>query len=382
MRLLAMAAPLGSQTLGIEAALGRFLANDMVARRTRPPADLSAMDGYAVRHDELVGPWQVMGESAAGYPYAGDLNAGEAVRISTGALMPVGSGAILLQENASRDGNTLSLSGDDPAKPRHIRRKGLDFCTGDTLIAKGAVIGPAQIALALSGGRAALEVGQQPSIAILDNGDELSADVENAADHQIPASNGAMLLAIARPLVRQCNRIGPVPDNMDAMLAALGKAGDADVLVTSGGASVGDHDLVRPALERWGADIAFWRIAMKPGKPLLVARRGKQIVLGLPGNPVSSYVTALLFMLPLLKQLAGATQPLPQAIVLPLAAPMPANGARATFVRARFVDGGIAPLNQQDSSALAALAMADGLIARPINAASADIGEMASVFIL
>ena len=245
------------------------------------------------------GGWS--GESAAGHPFTGRLSKGEAARISTGAIMPDGAGAVLLQENATRDGELLSLNGEGDPTARHIRRAGFDFPEGDVLLKKGTAIGPAQLALAISGGHGALPMHRRPSLAVLDSGDELSADPENCGAHQIPASNGPAIAALARPFVSQVQRIGPVQDTMEAMLEGLDRASAADVIVTSGGASVGDHDLVRPALEKWGATIDFWRVAIKPGKPLMVARRGEQVILGLPGNPVSSFVTAYLFLLPLLR---------------------------------------------------------------------------------
>src|SRR5690606_11785983 len=199
---------------------------------------------------------------------------------------------------------------------RHIRRAGFDFRSGDTLLGAGVRIGPAQIALAIGGGRGELAVHALPSVAVLDSGDELAADFDRCAPHQIPASNGAMLAAMVGPYAGTVRRMGPVPDSLDALLDALRQTGDANVVVTSGGASVGDHDLLRPALEAWGATIDFWRVAMKPGKPLLVARRGQQWIVGLPGNPVSSYVTGFLFLLPLLRKLAGAADPLPHTIPL------------------------------------------------------------------
>ena len=271
-RLLSAVEPLPAETVAVERAVGRYLAEPLVAARTQPAADLSAMDGYAVRADDLAGPWKVVGESAAGHPFSGSLQPGEAIRISTGALMPPGDGAVLLQENALREAATLALNGEGDPTPRHIRRAGFDFREGDALLEAGARIGPAQLALALAAGRGEVAVHRLPSLAILDSGDELAADPTACAPHQIPASNGAMLAAMAAPHAASVLRLGPVPDRMDAMLAALDKAADADVIVTSGGASVGDHDLVRPALEQWGAQIDFWRVALRPGKPLLVAR--------------------------------------------------------------------------------------------------------------
>jgi molybdopterin molybdotransferase len=294
--------------------------------------------------------------------------------------MPPGAGAVLLQENAARDGAALSLNGEGEPTPRHIRREGFDFRAGAALLQAGTRIGPAQLALALSGGRRELAVHGLPTLAILDSGDELAADPAACAPHQVPASNGAMLAAMAARHAASVLRLGPVPDRMDALQAALGRASDAEVIVTSGGASVGDHDLVRPALEQWGARIDFWRVAVRPGKPLLVARRGRQWILGLPGNPVSSYVTAFLFLLPLLRRLGGAREPLPRPLALRLAAGMPAAGDRTEFVRGRLVDGEVVPITEQDSSALAALSRADLLIERPAGAPTATPGEVVRAY--
>ena len=375
-RLLSAVEPLSAETVPAREAIGRYLAEPLVAARTQPAADLSAMDGYSVRADDLAGPWKVVGESAAGHPYAGSLRPGEAIRISTGALMPPGDGAVLLQENATREGEALALNGEGEPTARHIRRTGFDFREGDALLEAGARIGPAQLALALAAGRGEVAVHRLASLAILDSGDELAADPTACAPHQIPASNGAMLAAMAAPHAASVLRLGPVPDRMDAMLAALDKAADADVIVTSGGASVGDHDLVRPALEQWGAQIDFWRVAVRPGKPLLVARKGRQWLVGLPGNPVSSYVTAFLFLLPLLRRLGGAADPLPTVLTLRLGADMPEVGNRTEFIRARLAEGALVPVHEQDSSALAALARAEVLIERPAGAPSAAAGSL------
>ena len=381
-RLLAAAAPLGHEVVPLAMADGRFLARSLQAMRTQPAADLSAMDGYAMRADDLAGPWTLAGESAAGHPYAGDLRRGEAVRISTGALMPAGSGAVLLQENARRDGTTIMLADSDGPTPRHIRRQGFDFAEGDLLLPAGIQLNPARIALALSGGHKEIAVGRRPLVGIIDSGDELAADPQAALAHQIPASNGAMLAAMVAPLAEGVLRCGPVPDRLEALVEAFEAVSDCQVIVTSGGASVGDHDLVRPALERWGADIAFWRIAMKPGKPLMVARKDHRFIIGLPGNPVSSHVTAFLFVLPLLRALAGAASPLPRALHLPLAASLPAVGNRTEFVRAVMGEEGITPVSEQDSSALFALSQADVLVRREIGAAPASPGDVLPAYLL
>lgn len=368
-RLLTTAEPLGRvETIPARQAVGRYLAADLHARRTQPAADLSAMDGYAVCAGYEAGPWAVVGESAAGHPYSETLQTGQAIRISTGALMPKGGGAVLLQENATRNGDRLFLNGEGAPSERHIRRHGFDFAQGDAVLPCGTRIGAAQLALALSAGHAILPVYRLPQVAVMDSGDELSADPAHCLPHQIPASNGAMLAAMVAPHAACVHHIGPVRDDMAALAAALDNAADVDVVVTSGGVSVGDHDLIRPALEAWGADISFWKVGIKPGKPIMVARRGEQWILGLPGNPVSSYVTAFLFLLPLLRRLGGAacTTALPPMRRAVLGAPLPAVGDRHEFLRARFDDAGsLVPVSEQDSSALAALGQAQVLVDRP-----------------
>lgn len=383
-RLLGPAEPLPVEQVPVAEASGRYLAAEVLAARTQPAADLSAMDGYALCDGDETGPWQVVGESAAGHPFAGVLHTGQAIRISTGALMPAGGALVVLQENTRRDSDRLELNGAGVPSARHIRRTGFDFRTDLQVLAKGAHIGPPQIAVALSAGHGELPVHCLPSVAIMDSGDELSADPTACAVHQIPASNGAMLAAMAAPLAAEVRRIGPVPDTAAALATALAAAEDVDVLVTSGGASVGDHDLVRPALEAWGAQINFWRVAIKPGKPLMVARRGHQWIVGLPGNPVSSYVTAFLFLLPLLRRLAGATEDsaLPSPLPARLAAPVPATEGRQEFLRAELAFDTVAPLGEQDSSALATLARANALIVRPANAAKLAAGEVVPVYLL
>ncbi|AKQ42224.1 molybdopterin biosynthesis protein [Aurantiacibacter atlanticus] len=381
-RLLALVPVLHSETIPIADASGRYLAKDLIAGRTHPPADLSAMDGYAMPAGDTGGPWRIIGESAAGHPCPQALSSGEAVRISTGAIMPQGAGAILLQENALRDGDNLSVSGKDAATSAHIRRMGFDFAVGDCLMEAGMKIAPAQIALAISGGHGAVAVGSRPRICVIDSGDELASDPAKVSRHQVPASNGVMIASLAESLASTCLHIGPVDDELDSLLNAFEQVGDADVIVTNGGASVGDHDLVLPALEKWGATIEFWRVAVKPGKPLMVAQKEEKIVLGLPGNPVSSYVIAYLFLLPLLRHMAGARQPIPIALPLPLCTDLPATGPRAEFLRGRLGPGGVTPIGQRDSSAVRALATSDALIERPPHSSPAITGDVADVYLL
>jgi molybdopterin molybdotransferase len=382
-RLLTAVTPLSAQNLPVEEAAGRWLAQPLAACRTQPAAPLSAMDGYALRAQDLPGPWQVVGESAAGHPWPHAVGPGQAVRIATGALMPAGADAVVLQEDCGRQGQRLTLTGTPPQPPgRHIRAAGLDFRAGAPLLAAGTRLGPAQLGLAIAGGHGRLCVGRLPHVAILDSGDELSPPGAPCLPHQLPASNGAMLAAMVGALGATVTRLGPVRDDLEALVAALDAAGPADVIVTSGGASVGDHDLIRPALERWGAELAFWRVAMRPGKPILHATRGATHVLGLPGNPVSSLVCAWLFLMPMLRALAGAAQPLPGPVHVPLAGPLAAGGARQEFLRGWWDGRSVTPNPMRDSSALAAMAASNCLIDRPIGAQPAKIGEIVPILVL
>ncbi|MEZ5743904.1 MAG: molybdopterin molybdotransferase MoeA [Sphingomonadaceae bacterium] len=386
-RLLALCEPLRVERVAVADALGFYLAETLDARRTQPAADLSAMDGYAVAFGDMAGPWRVIGESAAGHPFSGSIRKGEAVRIATGAVLPDGAGAVILQEDIAREGDTISLSGEPPSPPdKHIRRKGMDFGEGELVLPAGVRLGPAQAALAIAAGYTVLPVRHRPRIAVLDSGDELAAAPGALDPHRMPASNGVMLAAMAKSLPCEARALGPVADSMAAMAEALSRAGDVDILVTSGGASVGDHDLVKPALEAWGAKIDFWRVAIKPGKPLLVATREakgrRQLILGLPGNPVSSFVTAQLFMLPLLRHLLGAADAMPKKTIARATENLPANGSRQTFLRARWDGEFVTPVANQDSSALSALAGSNALIDRPVDAPATSAGDAISVILL
>jgi molybdopterin molybdotransferase len=383
-RLLALARPLPVERVPVVDALGRYLAEPLTARRTQPPADLSAMDGYALRAADLPGPWRVIGESACGHPFSGSVGGGEAVRIATGALIPTGADMVLMQEDAGREGDALRLTGTPPAPPgKHIRRKGMDFAEGAELLAMGSRIGPTQLALALGAGHSHIAVRRPPRIAIIDSGDELSSDPAACAVHQIPASNGAMLAALcASTLPCSIERIGPIADHMEALAQALARAEGADVVVTSGGASVGDHDLIRPALLAWGAELDFWKVAVKPGKPIMVASRGSQLVVGLPGNPVSSHVTAFHFLLPLLRAMAGAAHPLPRPVMARSVEDLSAGGDRQEFLRAHWDGAHVSVRINQDSGALATLAASNALIDRPANASAVAAGEAVSVYLL
>jgi molybdopterin molybdotransferase len=386
-RLLAMAPQTGTCTASLShAATPGYLASDLAALRSQPAADLSAMDGYAICGS---GPWQRVGESRAGAPFGGALAPGQCVRISTGAIVPDGGDSILIQENAVVDGLTVALAEGEALPPpgKHIRRAGFDFGKGETVLHKGTRLGPASVALALSAGHSAVPVVMRPSVAVLDSGDELVPVGQPVAAHQIPASNGVMLSWMLAPHIGLIDAyLGPVADDPAALAAALKQAEDCHILITSGGASVGDHDLIQQALKDWGAKIDFWKVAIKPGKPLMVATRehgrGKQVILGLPGNPVSSFVTAFLFALPLVRAAMGAADPLPRSVTMIAGEALPATEKRREFLRGTS-DGGIVRLaGSQDSSALSALAAADCLIDRPAGSPAVAPGEPVSVFLL
>lgn len=381
-RMLALKAPLPVETVPLLDAAGRFAAEDIRARRTQPAADLSAMDGYAIRFAERPGPWTVVGESAAGGGLDRALAPGEAARIFTGAPLPEGADVILVQEEATRDGDRLTMTGEGPPRiGAHIRPRGGDFADGGLLIPAGAPLGAAAIALAASGGHGSLAVRRRPRIAILSTGNELVPAGEPTPGAMLPASNGPMLAALLQGPGCTTRDHGIVRDDLDAIAAAFdAMAGDADIIVTTGGASVGDHDLVLPALEKAGAKIDFWRVRMKPGKPVMIGTLGDAIVLGLPGNPVSAFVTATLFAKPLVAHLLGAAKPVPEPVVARLGAPLGPTGNRAEYFRGRWVDGRAVPLAGQDSAGLSALVEAAFLIARPPDAPALAAGSEVPIF--
>ncbi|WP_230293484.1 molybdopterin molybdotransferase MoeA [Croceicoccus sp. Ery5] len=379
-RLLAMAQRLPAVDLPAEEASGRWLARDVMALRSQPPDPMSAMDGYAVRQADMPGPWNIVGESAAGHVYQGSVGAGQAVRIATGGVVPDGADMVAVQEDCRREGNRLYFEGEPPVPlHRHIRPRGLDFSDGQTVARAGERLTPARLALAITAGHGILPVHEIANVAVIESGDELRPAGEPLPAGSIPASNGAMLGALFADIGCTVQRQGPVPDRRDALRSAFENAGDAQMIVTSGGASVGDHDLVLPVLQEMGAKIDFWRVAIKPGKPILVARLGKQLVIGLPGNPVSSFVTAHLFALPVVRALMGDRSPLPALQPAFCLADLPATGRRTEFLRCRFTDAGVMPLFLQDSAALSPLAEADALILRPAGSGTVASGDIVQV---
>lgn len=360
-------------------ALGRWTAAPVLARRTQPAADLSAMDGYAIRHADLPGPWRVIGESAAGRPFAGAIGVGEATRIFTGAAMPSGGDAVLIQEEATREGDRLLLAGEGPTGPtRNVRRRGLDFVEGQELVAAGESLTPARLAVAATADVAEVTVARRIRVAVASTGDELVEIGAPVPVGHLPESNRLLLRSLLADLPVEIVDLGILPDDLTTIRNAFA-AVRCDLLLTTGGASVGDHDLVRPALAAAGGELDFWRIALRPGKPMLAGRLRDAAVLGLPGNPVSSFITALLFVRPLAARIAGAADPMPRAIRATLAHPLPANGPRQDYLRATLIDGQVSTAAIQDSSMLRTLARSDCLIVRAPHAPAADAGDSAEI---
>lgn len=383
-RLFALGGPLPVQAAPLAEAAGRWAAEPVVALRDQPGLDLSAMDGWAIRHAERPGPWMIAGESAAGGGLGRALQPGEAARIFTGAPVPGGADCVLIQEEAAAEDGQVRMTGEGPPRPgHHIRPRGSDFARGTVLVPEGERLTPARIALAALGGHGTLRVRRRVRVAIVSTGDELVPPGDPAEGARLPASNGIMLAAQLAGLPVEVRDLGIVPDRLDAIAAAFAEAARvADVIVTTGGVSVGDHDLVRPALERAGATLDFWRVALKPGKPLMAGQLGTAAVLGLPGNPVSAFVTAELFLKPLVRHLSGARDPHPRLSDGRLGAALPPTGVRAEYLRARRVEGRLVEVASQDSAAVRALAAADLLVVRPPHAPAAAAGETVPVIAL
>lgn len=367
---LALAAPLPAIEVPIGEATGCYLAGSLTAKRTQPAADLSAMDGYAIHFADLPGPWHVIGESAAGQPFGNAVGAGEAVRIFTGAHAPKSTDCILVQEEAERDGEMLRLFGEGPAGVgAHIRRKGGDFSAGDCLLEAGTKLGAGAIAAVVMAGYGTVTIGASPKVSIIGSGDELLPPGQLCDDAHIPSSNSVMLAAMLDGLPCVTEDKGIVADNLTDLEAAFRSCTGSDIIVTSGGASVGDHDLVQQALRNAGAEIDFWRVAMRPGKPVMAGRLGSTTVLGLPGNPSSAFVTAFLFLLPLVRHLAGSKSPLPELYTAILGNDLPAGGTRTDYFRAHVKNDVISMFNKQDSGMLAPLSQANALLINPAGAA-------------
>lgn len=375
---LALASPLAVEYVPLRHAAGRVLAQDVVATRTQPPFAASSMDGYALRRDEVEPDalFKVIGEAAAGHRFDGIVKAGQAVRIFTGAPVPEGADFVVIQEDVTRRGDLITL-GHNIGDKDNIRPAGGDFKLGQTVSAP-QLLRPADIALLAAMNIASVPVTRKPVVAILATGDELVQPGETPQADQIVASNSFGLAAMLDGLGAETRVLPIARDTAGSLKQAFTLAQGADLIVTIGGASVGDHDLVAPVAAELGMEQSFYKVAMRPGKPLMAGRLGKMAMIGLPGNPVSAMVCGAVFVVPLLRKMLGLEADIAPLLSGPLAVDMPANGPRAHYMRARLIDGKLHPDTRQDSSLLSVLAVADVLLVRPINDPARTAGEMVS----
>ena len=356
-------------------AAGRTLIEPVHALRDQPPFAASVMDGYAVQ-DREVAPGArltVIGEAAAGHRFEGHVNAGEAVRIFTGAPIPKGANRVIIQEDVVRDSSTITLQDNLDPGP-YIRPSGADFQRGDVFDAP-KVLHPADIALLAAMNVAQVPVTRRPVVALIATGDELVMPGETPAADQIIASNSFGLKAMLEAHGAETRLLPIAKDNIAALETVFDLARDADLIITIGGASVGDHDLVAQAAERRGLKRAFYKIAMRPGKPLMAGRLGASVMIGLPGNPVSSMVCGHVFVLPVIRAMLGLGEHPTRRQTAKLACDIAANGPREHYMRARLTPDGIRPFDRQDSALLGVLAQADALLIRPIKDDARKAGE-------
>ena len=379
-RILSLMAPVGRETVAITAAVGRVLAQTVVARRTQPPFDASAMDGYAVRGDEVHpgAAFTVVGEAAAGHPFSGPVGPGETIRIFTGAPVPHGLDRIVIQEDATREGARITLHDDLDPSP-YLRRAGLDFSEGDVLLDAGIRLSPENIALLAAADHAFITAHRKPRVTLLATGDELALPGDPVGEGGIVSSNNFGLAALVEMLGGVADILPIAPDEPQALRRLALEGAEADLFVTLGGASVGDHDLIRPALTGHGLELDLYKVAMRPGKPLMAGRLNGTPMLGLPGNPVSAMVCGRIFLAPALAVLSGMQASDPVTREARLEIDMPKNGPREHYMRARCEtkEGVVAvtPFDSQDSARLALLSQANALMMRPINDPPRKSGE-------
>jgi molybdopterin molybdotransferase len=379
-RILAAFAPVGHETVGLADAWNRVLAGEIRARLTQPPADISAMDGYAVRAaDAQAGArLRIVGAAPAGRPFDSVLKWGEAVRLFTGSVIPAGADAVLLQENAAQEADTVVVHA-APHHGQHIRRQGQDFAAGDILLSTGLRLGARQIGLAAAANHPWVTVFRRPRVAILATGDEIHMPGDPIGAGGIVSSNAHVLAAMIRAAGADPLVLPIAADDAESIGGAAHAASGADLLVTTGGASVGDHDLVQAGLARHGFALDFWKIAMRPGKPLIFGRLGAMPVIGLPGNPVSAFVCGVVFVVPAIARLCGLAGDITPADTAILGANLRANDHRADFLRAsltRDPEGNLiaTPFDRQDSALQGVLAQAGALIPRPVQAPKLQAG--------
>lgn len=381
-RLLAKAGPLGQEHVPLGEAAGRIAAAPIVALLTQPPFAASAMDGWAVRWADLPGPFRIIGESAAGNGFGGRLDTGETVRIFTGAPVPAGADTVIVQEEIRRDVMMATLIGEGPPEQAaHIRCAGQDFSAGEVVATAGMKLTARHLGLLAAAGHGAVDVHRRPRVALIATGNELVPPGTPPGPDQIISANSVMLASMFASAGASVTDLGIIRDDRSAIATAITSA-QADLIVTIGGASVGDHDLIMPVLQNLGATLDFWKIAMRPGRPLIAGHLESTRILGLPGNPVSAYVCALLFGWPLVRALGGHQSSLP-VMQAALAAALPATGNRRDHLRARrLLSGEVLPASTQDSAQLARLAEADLLIIREAHSPPASAGDIVKCIML
>ncbi|HEX3485656.1 MAG TPA: gephyrin-like molybdotransferase Glp [Micropepsaceae bacterium] len=379
-------APLAPETVTVADALGRVLATDAVARMDQPPAPMSAMDGYAVRASDATtgAELSLVGEAPAGRPFQGRVGAGQAVRIFTGGVVPEGADSVVIQEDTQSAGTRVVIK-EAPRLGENVRPRALDFRNGDVLLPRGHRISARDLALIAGGDLPVVSVTRKPRVALVSTGDELFRPGEPRRDGGIVASSIYALHAMVRQWGGEASDVGILPDRPEAFAALPEATKTADLIVTQGGASVGDHDLVQSALKPHGFALDFWRIAMRPGKPLIFGRLRDTPFIGLPGNPVSAMVCAVLFIRPAIAAMLGMACEPPLAKAR-LASPLRANGRRQDYIRTRLIrkDGMLTaePFALQDSSMQKIFAQSDGLIVRPIDAPAANAGDEVEILLL
>lgn len=376
-RLIELASRLDSETLSVKEALGRYLTDDLIAKRSQPAADMSAMDGYAIRFADRNGPWKLIGECKAGSPPCRSIGAGETARIFTGALLPDGADTVVMQENVECNGNMVQLTTEPSTlKGRHVRYKGGDFSDGDMAMKAGSPLNAAALGHLVIAGYDELSVGKLPKVAVVSTGDELVEPGSDTLPHQIPASNDVMISSMIAGKTAETRSLSRIIDDLDVICHSLESAKDCNIIVTIGGASVGDHDLIGPAFEKLGAKIDFYKIAMQPGKPVMAGTYGDAIVLALPGNPASAFVSATLFLLPLIQYMAGAEHYIPVRKMAQTTVELNAVANRTKFLRAVVDQNGITPFDSQDSAKLSVLAASNALLVRPAHSPAIGSGEL------
>jgi molybdopterin molybdotransferase len=379
-RILANLPATGPETVSLAQAWGRVLAHPITARLTQPPADLSAMDGYAARAADTHqgASLTIIGEAPAGRPFAGQIGPGQCLRLFTGSVIPAGADTVILQEDVDRHAIHITLR--ETARPRaHIRPHGQDFAAGDTILHAGTRLGARQIGLAAAANHAWLSVRRRPTIAILATGDEIVLPGDPIPPGGIVSSNAHMLAALIRAAGADPTILPIAGDTPEAMADAIANAPRADLLVTTGGASVGDHDVVQAGLAKRGFTLDFWKIAMRPGKPMISGALGDLPVLGLPGNPVSAFVCGVLFLQPAIARLLGFPGAAPRTVPALAGATLRANDSRADHLRATLADSDsgalvATPFERQDSGMLSVLTRADCLILRAPHAPEMPAG--------